>query len=426
MNILFISSRDIDWSAGLARDFVNSLKMAMHNVEFLTTYAFDGMDETMYSVYQERRKYEYFSTEKVVKRSFLKRVFSLTPTKIYHKIFFPNTEGRYIVLDDEKKPVVPISDLLNAIPQRKYDYVITLFWDGMLSSYSLKAIYEKLKCPIHIFSVDMFPVTGGCSNIGSCKNFEKECRNCVLETLGDAHKNFLVKKSVYDSIDCTIYGNTWMSEFFAKSGLFSNAKKAYLTCPIDEKKFKLLDKNKARKRFGLSEDAFVLFCGAADFKRPRKGFSYLIKSFEYLVKTNRLPKKCILMIAGKENPEFNSLIPLEYKNVGFLSVDDLVLAYNAANVYLSPSIIDAGPSMINQSLMCGTPVVAYHTGVAIDFVKTAETGYKAKYKDYKDFAEGIRIISTINQELLRNNCRKLAMDNFSLEYYSNRFKKDFS
>jgi len=68
--------------------------------------------------------------------------------------------------------------------------------------------------------------------------------------------------------------------------------------------------------------------------------------------------------------------------------------------------------MINQSIMCGTPVVSFEMGVAQDLVKDGETGYRAKIKDSVDLAQGIYSILALEPDkykLLSYKCRKLAM-----------------
>jgi glycosyltransferase involved in cell wall biosynthesis len=88
-------------------------------------------------------------------------------------------------------------------------------------------------------------------------------------------------------------------------------------------------------------------------------------------------------------------------------------AYKAADVFICPSIEDSGPMMINQSLMCGTPVVSFEMGVAFDLVITGETGYRVKLKDTNDMAKGIMNIlalDKISYGKMSDNCRKLALD----------------
>lgn len=53
---------------------------------------------------------------------------------------------------------------------------------------------------------------------------------------------------------------------------------------------------------------------------------------------------------------------------GFLSENELFEVYCAADVFMSTTIADSGPMMVNYSIACGTPVVSFPIGVAQDLV----------------------------------------------------------
>jgi len=92
----------------------------------------------------------------------------------------------------------------------------------------------------------------------------------------------------------------------------------------------------------------------------------------------------------------------------------LALAYQAADVFVCPSTEDAGPMMIPESMLCGTPVVAFNSGGAPDLIQTMKTGYLAKYKDSNDLASGIHaLISSPHLAAIRNAARDIAVKNHS-------------
>jgi glycosyltransferase involved in cell wall biosynthesis len=105
--------------------------------------------------------------------------------------------------------------------------------------------------------------------------------------------------------------------------------------------------------------------------------------------------------------------------MGFLkNNEELASAYQASDIFLCPSIEDSGPMMINQSIMCGVPVVSFELGVSLDLVLTGETGYRAKLRDSNDMAEGIfYFLRLADDDYLRvsKNCRDLAMKLYSPE-----------
>ena len=95
-----------------------------------------------------------------------------------------------------------------------------------------------------------------------------------------------------------------------------------------------------------------------------------------------------------------------------------------SSVYLSPSVNDAGPSMVNQSMSCGTPVVTFEMGTALDVVKDRDTGYCAKLCDSEDFARGIAKIYHLPKqeyEALRKHCRDVALELTSQESHVRNF-----
>jgi glycosyltransferase involved in cell wall biosynthesis len=67
--------------------------------------------------------------------------------------------------------------------------------------------------------------------------------------------------------------------------------------------------------------------------------------------------------------------------------------------------------MINESIMCGTPVVSFDMGVAADLVHSRKTGYRAELKNSADLARGIRQLLDLPPEEARKMseaCRRLG------------------
>jgi len=120
--------------------------------------------------------------------------------------------------------------------------------------------------------------------------------------------------------------------------------------------------------------------------------------------------------------------PLEinHRYIGYLSENELIKAYQLAHIFICPSLEDSGPLMINQAIMCGTPVVAFNIGSATDLVITGETGYLAKIKDPTDMANGIDYVLSLTEIEYRNmseNCRSLAMKLFSTNIFKKKIEK---
>ena len=98
--------------------------------------------------------------------------------------------------------------------------------------------------------------------------------------------------------------------------------------------------------------------------------------------------------------------------MGYVNFEVLAKTFSVSNLFLSPSVDDAGPMMVNQALSCGTPVVAFEMGAALDVVKDKGTGYCAKIKDSVDFASGIEGIFRMDSNMYQSvseKCREVAL-----------------
>lgn len=64
--------------------------------------------------------------------------------------------------------------------------------------------------------------------------------------------------------------------------------------------------------------------------------------------------------------------------------------------------------MVNQSIMCGTPVVAFEQGAALDLIVDGETGQLARMCDPEAFANGLSLIlglDSASHSRMRQSCR---------------------
>jgi glycosyltransferase involved in cell wall biosynthesis len=104
----------------------------------------------------------------------------------------------------------------------------------------------------------------------------------------------------------------------------------------------------------------------------------------------------------------------------------MVLAFNAATLFVCPTLEDSGPGILGQAMLCGTPTVAFATGAAVDMIKTGHTGYLARPGDSVDLAEGIKYIFNTSPEeyaTMKENCRETGMKTCSFDAVGNKLEK---
>lgn len=172
----------------------------------------------------------------------------------------------------------------------------------------------------------------------------------------------------------------------------------------------------------------LYFFGAQSLDDERKGIKYLLQALQTFAArlSNKEKSEVVLLIAGRDIESIKSELPFDYQYIGYVTPAKLPFVYSAASIFVCPSVNDAGPSMVNQSLSCSTPVVAFEMGTAIDMVKGHNTGYCAKLLDSTDLAEGIGKFYKMSYEdyqIVRKECRTIAMKYTSEQAFCNNFQR---
>jgi len=337
---------------------------------------------------------------------------------------------------NERKKHFAGSKILNKIPFKPD--VILIFWvSDFVNSKTMKELSGLGEAKIFWLMTDNAPLTGGCHYPWNCEGFHTDCSGCpAILTKSKkiiAQKNLAFKNKNLPANLELISGSESDYQRAKKASLFKGKKIHKIIAPIDENKFAPGDKKAAKLHFGISPEKKVIFYGASSLSDPRKGGSYFIEATKMLQKKIESINKdqrpdFLLLLAGREGFEHLKGIGIETKEVGFLNEENLIKAYQAADFVVSPSLEDSGPMMVNQCIMCGTPMVAFNTGVAMDLVNTGETGYKAQLFDAVDFAEGMRYLLMMNEEeskKIASNCRTLALNNFTPDIYARKITSLF-
>ena len=419
--ILMISGYPPSRSANLAQDVITALEEDGHEVDFLTTYSFPGQKKNQYNIYpmplwdRVKALQKYIPFQKVGKKiaKFLLHNPDDSKAKVCH--------GGYVIHHlDEANPPVPLDVLAANLPDKKYDFIYIMIVQRLLTTASLLTIYDKYKAPFFIVGVDMLHMTGGCYFFGKCERFGKGCGMCPVLDSNDPNditrQNYLMKKEVFSKIPFAYKGNLHQSKFALKSGLFKEEDIALGTILIDETKFKPYDIQECRKQFNIpAEKEFVILSRYEGRLSRMKGYDHMINILNIFSDslTEEQRKKCLFVMIGSQDEEYASQIKLDTLAPGYLNIDNLIRIYSAASVFISTSIDDAGPSMVNQSMMCGTPVVSFSIGTALQVTREGISGYMTPNYDDKAFADAIHKIFSLDKDSyqhFRQTARETALE----------------
>jgi len=204
---------------------------------------------------------------------------------------------------------------------------------------------------------------------------------------------FRKKKKLYSD-----YGNLffvspskWLANCTQQSLLTREKPVFNIPNVIDARFFKSIDKKIARDIINLNTEEYVLAFGAVSISSPYKGWTELQKALKTLSEDRTFKRITILIFGSGYNKEIEDGIPFKTVFMGFLKDEySTSLVYNAADIFVTPSLADNLPTTILESLSCGTPVVGFDIGGIPDMIRHKENGYLAKYKDSGDIANGIR------------------------------------
>ena len=308
------------------------------------------------------------------------------------------------------------------------DAIIVFFARNHINAVNAKNIYEMHQMtgkPVYWLMYDTAPLTGGCHYSWDCTGYQNSCGECPALSSEDpydrTYRNLAYKKKYMDMTDISlVVASEWQHLQATKSSVFRNHPIHKLFISINPDVFKPVTKEISRKKTGIAADRKVIFFGAKSFNDERKGFVYLQEALVILKKSleqdTALAGKLTLLIAGEDMDKFKMMMPFEMVNMGMVDNNyGIASAYQAADIFLCPSIEDAGPSMVNQSLMCGTPIVSFAQGVSLDLVISGKTGYRAKLKDSADLAQGLYSILKLDEnefQAMKDNCRQMALELF--------------
>ena len=193
---------------------------------------------------------------------------------------------------------------------------------------------------------------------------------------------------------------------------------------LDNDIFTPVDKKIAEQHWGLSDTKKYLLYGAMNAVNDmRKGFKELLEALEVIAK-NSVASDVELLVFGADKPieELNVGIPVRY--LGYLSTEiDLVMAYNAVELMIVPSLSENLSCAIMESLSCGTPVVCFDIGGNSDMVEHKLNGYLAKERDSEDLAKGILYILESDKQTFTNAAREKVLSNYTIENVAKQYKE---
>jgi len=279
--------------------------------------------------------------------------------------------------------------------------IIYLHWvlNGFMNLRSIEKL-ARLKKPIILYMHDTWTITGGCHHFLHCEKYKTACQRCPLfknpKPNDLASKEFSKKLKLFSKYDNLYFvaPSKWLFDAAKESALTKSKRIFHIPNILEEDIFKPIDKTVAKKLVGLDESSKTIAFGAIAIESPYKGWKYLQEALEILHRKNDELgnlKINVLIFGSGYNKRIADAIPFKTKFAGFLGSDYATsLMYNAADVFVAPSLADNLPYTVLEATSCSTPVTAFDVGGIPELIAHKKNGYLAKHKNAEDLAEGIR------------------------------------
>jgi glycosyltransferase involved in cell wall biosynthesis len=314
--------------------------------------------------------------------------------------------------------------------------IICVHWvSGFMNAKNIYELSRATGAPVVWRFNDLNAFTGGCHYSNGCINYFTGCGNCpALPAPSPRDRSW---RNVQQKIKwlgktnlCFVSSTTEIDEQLKSSAVAKVCKTRLIMLACDAKYFTPADKNKAAFDLGLPPGKKIIFFGANDLADPRKGFKELLQSLHLLKSrlSEELQQKVLLVFASKSGI-MEVDWPFDHIQLPFLNGEEqLAKAYQAATVFVSPSVEDAGPMMLLESMFCGTPAVAFAIGLAKDAVINNVTGFIVPPMDVNKFAGSIKTIVQMPEEQydsLVYHCYRKASELFGIQRETQEYEQLF-
>jgi glycosyltransferase involved in cell wall biosynthesis len=237
---------------------------------------------------------------------------------------------------------------------------------------------------------DMNPFSGG-------EHYQTGYNNEFSEV---SKKNIQKKIKSLQNIQLKIVTpSQWLGNLSSSSPVFKLFKHYTLRNPIDIETFKPINKTESKERLGLNLSKKTVMFVAENPHDQRKGLNYLMQA------VSKLSSDIEIAIVG--NPQH---VQSDFKNAFFAgSVHEenrLAEHYNAADVFVIPSLEDNLPNTVSESLLCGTPVAGFKIGGIQEMVHNGINGFLVQ--DFEKLSDAIE--NTLRANLTPNDIRQQALN----------------
>ncbi|WP_119977535.1 glycosyltransferase [Shewanella algidipiscicola] len=248
--------------------------------------------------------------------------------------------------------------------------------------------------PTYWLTHDFWLLTGRCPYPSNCTKYITGCdSDCPTKDAypviasDDIARSWQSKHEFLSATNqLTILANSEWSKSFIDNALPKNTSAPTdlirLGAPVEI--FKPQDKWEAKKQIGVEKNSFTIAFSVSSLSDLRKGGDLLLGALKLLSDMN-----ITLLLIGRLDVDW------EFPNVKCISlgyidnVKQLVLALNAADLYVGPSREETFGQVFIEAALCGTPSLGFSASGVTDAIIDNVTGFKLESQTAEALAAAI-------------------------------------
>lgn len=320
---------------------------------------------------------------------------------------------------------------ITKLPEFQEADIIHLHWinQGMLSLNNIRKILESGK-PVVWTMHDIWPATAICHYCRGCEQYQVECTKCPLLPGGSMAKRVWRQKVRMLQSQCITFVccSEWLAGEAKKSALLAEQRIVSIPNAIDSRVFCPQNKQQARQTLGLPVDRRIILFVSQRVTDPRKGMNYFVEAIQMLVQQHPgMRENTGVAILGGHAEEVASRLALPSYPLGYVSDPQrIVSVYNAADVFVLPSLEDNLPNTLMEAMACGVPCVSFRVGGIPEMIDHQSNGYVAQPCDANDLAYGIHyVLAEADYDELSHECVKKVARCYSQQSVANRYIEEY-
>lgn len=294
---------------------------------------------------------------------------------------------------------------------------------------------------------DMWPITGSCAYSMDCMKFKTACDRACPElgeypTLpaGQIAASHERRREFYAAAPPLVHvaPSRWLAGL-AESMTRGTIATHCIPYGLNLDQFKPGSSREARGRLGLPVDGSpVALVSSASLAIPRKGLALLVEALEHggrdmlSAGDKGAGAGLHLVFVGEGGPDWIARLGLpDWVQPHFTGrlegAEALATAYNAADLFIHPSLADNLPLVLMEASACATPSVGLPIGGVPEMIEDGETGWLAREATAKGLAEALGRAFSDHAEWTRlgREAGKFAQRHYALEKQVRAYEKLF-